>query len=281
MSEKEKTKKEDKKESWVPEQQAESPTPQATPKGENDPWALIKNLDKMIEILKEANKLQKEGNEIQKEKITAIKEATEATNALITTLVGQVRNPSKPVGETIPLPQPPVQPIIGSQGDKPLVNPSLLKSFPADLQDNLEVVEEGDNWRVNITTFLGGNNFGRVSAVALELHGKYVSAGKNSHFLIPKTVKESSTPKEQAKLPEVKTTPTSTTESKQMSNIKMLFPEDLEIMLYFTDEEDYIVVKPRQFLGSDNFAKVASIIREIGGDYISAGKDSHFRVSKK
>ena len=66
-----------------------------------------------------------------------------------------------------------------------------------------------------------------------------------------------------------------------IEDVKMMFPEDLENMLSFEDKEDYIMIKPRQFLGSENFAKIASIIRGIGGDYISAGKESHFRVPKK
>ncbi|MCK4440067.1 hypothetical protein KAU85_03685 [Candidatus Bathyarchaeota archaeon] len=66
-----------------------------------------------------------------------------------------------------------------------------------------------------------------------------------------------------------------------IEDIKMIFPEDLENMLSFEEKEDYIKIKPRQFLGSDNFAKIASAIRGMGGDYVSAGKDSHFRVPKK
>jgi hypothetical protein len=34
-------------------------------------------------------------------------------------------------------------------------------------------------------------------------------------------------------------------------------------------------------LGSENIAKIASAMRGMGGEYISAGKDSHFRVPKK
>jgi len=64
-------------------------------------------------------------------------------------------------------------------------------------------------------------------------------------------------------------------------DIKMLFPEDLESLLSFEEKEDYIIVKPRQFLGSENFAKIASVVRGIGGDYVSAGKASHFRVPRK
>ena len=66
-----------------------------------------------------------------------------------------------------------------------------------------------------------------------------------------------------------------------VEDIKMMFPEDLESLLSFEEKEDYIMIKPRQFLGSENFAKIASVVRGIGGDYVSAGKASHFRVPKK
>jgi hypothetical protein len=66
-----------------------------------------------------------------------------------------------------------------------------------------------------------------------------------------------------------------------IEDIKMMFPEDLEDLLSFEEKEDYIMIKPRQFLGSENFAKIASVVRGIGGDYVSAGKASHFRVPKK
>jgi hypothetical protein len=69
--------------------------------------------------------------------------------------------------------------------------------------------------------------------------------------------------------------------SKAVEDIKMMFPEDLENLLNFEEKEDYIMIKPRQFLGSENFAKIASTVRGIGGEYISAGKASHFRVPKK
>ena len=64
-------------------------------------------------------------------------------------------------------------------------------------------------------------------------------------------------------------------------DIRVLFPKDLEGMLTFEESGEYIVVKPRQFLGSENFSKIASIIREAGGEYISAGKESHFRVPRE
>ena len=71
--------------------------------------------------------------------------------------------------------------------------------------------------------------------------------------------------------------------SKQRSldDIRMSFPEELEARLSFDEKSDYIIIKPKQFLGSENFAKIASAVRGMGGEYISAGKDSHFRVPKK
>lgn len=66
-----------------------------------------------------------------------------------------------------------------------------------------------------------------------------------------------------------------------VDNVRLAFPEDLEAMLSFQEKNDYIMVKPKQFLGSENFAKIASTVRGLGGEYISAGKDSHFRVPKK
>ena len=79
------------------------------------------------------------------------------------------------------------------------------------------------------------------------------------------------------------TTALMTEPSKQRSldDIRMSFPEELEARLSFDEKGDYIIIKPKQFLGSENFAKIASAVRGMGGEYISAGKDSHFRVPKK
>jgi len=70
-------------------------------------------------------------------------------------------------------------------------------------------------------------------------------------------------------------------EGKSLEDIRTSFPEDLDSLLYFEEKPDYIMIKPKQFLGSENFAKIASAVRGMGGEYISQGKDSHFRVPKK
>ncbi|MFX0212354.1 MAG: hypothetical protein ACFFDT_40650 [Candidatus Hodarchaeota archaeon] len=66
-----------------------------------------------------------------------------------------------------------------------------------------------------------------------------------------------------------------------IDDVKMMFPEELKKLLSFEEGEDYIIIRPRQFLGSENFASIASTVRDMGGDYISAGKESHFRVPRK
>jgi hypothetical protein len=71
------------------------------------------------------------------------------------------------------------------------------------------------------------------------------------------------------------------TKTDYIKDLQMQFPEDLETLLSFTEKGDYVILKPLQFLGSENFAKVGSIVRGLGGEYVSAGKDSHFRVRKK
>ncbi len=75
--------------------------------------------------------------------------------------------------------------------------------------------------------------------------------------------------------------PAESSKTRSLTDVKMSFPEDLEARLAFEEKGEYIIIKPKSFLGSDNFAKIALTIRGMGGEYISAGKDSHFRVPKK
>ena len=65
-----------------------------------------------------------------------------------------------------------------------------------------------------------------------------------------------------------------------IEGIPLPFPTDLAEMLDFEETETFIIIKPRGYLGSENFAKIAAIVRDAGGEYISSGKESHFRVSK-
>jgi hypothetical protein len=55
------------------------------------------------------------------------------------------------------------------------------------------------------------------------------------------------------------------------------YREDINIM----EEEDKIIVKLKGYLGREKFAAIATIIKGLGGEYISAGKDSRFIFLKE
>jgi hypothetical protein len=96
---------------------------------------------------------------------------------------------------------------------------------------------------------------------------------------VTRTSTSSSTPTPASSVPLA--APRESSQQRSLDDIRMSFPEELEARLSFEEKGDYIIIKPKQFLGSENFAKIASAVRGMGGEYISAGKDSHFRVPKK
>ncbi len=67
-----------------------------------------------------------------------------------------------------------------------------------------------------------------------------------------------------------------------VDDVQRSFPQDLAGMLYFEMTDEYVLVKPRQYLGSDNFRRIAAIVRnQLNGEYVSAGRDSHFRIPRE
>ena len=48
--------------------------------------------------------------------------------------------------------------------------------------------------------------------------------------------------------------------------------------LTFEEAFGFILVKPRAYLGSERFGKIAALVRDADGEYVSAGKESHFRL---
>ena len=72
------------------------------------------------------------------------------------------------------------------------------------------------------------------------------------------------------------------TKPRTIEEIKQIFPKYLREQLGFSESSNFFVIKPKQYLGSDAFKEIASIVRrDLHGEYVSAGKDSHFRISKK
>jgi hypothetical protein len=81
--------------------------------------------------------------------------------------------------------------------------------------------------------------------------------------------------------PATPTPPSPAAGIRSVAELRTIFPKELEDMLFFEEQGQYIIIKPRRFLGSENFAKIASLIRSAGGEYISAGRDSHFRIHRE
>ena len=85
-----------------------------------------------------------------------------------------------------------------------------------------------------------------------------------------------------AAAPAVSGAPAISSEKKRgINDVKQAFSSELAGMLLFEESGSFVIVKPRRFLGSDNFAKIASVVRELGGEYVSAGRNSHFKIGKK
>jgi hypothetical protein len=62
--------------------------------------------------------------------------------------------------------------------------------------------------------------------------------------------------------------------------IELAFNEDTASRLTFEVKGDYHIIKPKAFLGSDKFHEINKTIRSLGGEYISAGKESHWRIKR-
>ena len=69
--------------------------------------------------------------------------------------------------------------------------------------------------------------------------------------------------------------------SPRMNEIMTAF-ESVKELLVFDDNGSnmVLIVRPAHYLGSDNFGKIAAIVRGLGGNYVSAGKNSHFEIPK-
>jgi len=153
----------------------------------------------------------------------------------------------------------------------------IVKAFEVYTDDiTLDIDSEPMFVKVKPRGFLGTDKFAQLGAVSKRLNGTYVSQGKESHFKIPKIVKKPESKQEvkqeQLQAPKTADPPT------ELESVKMMFPEYLESLLSFTEKEGKLIIKPRQFLGTENFTKIASIVRGIGGTYVSAGKESHFEL---
>lgn len=65
-----------------------------------------------------------------------------------------------------------------------------------------------------------------------------------------------------------------------IESVRLRLAEHVE-ELELNEEAEGVVVRPKGFLGRDKFASIAAIVDEMGGRYISAGKESRFLIPKK
>ncbi len=61
---------------------------------------------------------------------------------------------------------------------------------------------------------------------------------------------------------------------------RAMFPKYLCDKLDFLEKEAFILVKPRHILGCEDFVRVIDFVWRSGGEYVSAGKESHFRIPR-
>lgn len=59
------------------------------------------------------------------------------------------------------------------------------------------------------------------------------------------------------------------------------FPESLLSQVIFEQTDENIIVKPRGYLGPETFKEIAGIVDRLGGDYVSAGRESHFIIPRR
>ena len=65
-----------------------------------------------------------------------------------------------------------------------------------------------------------------------------------------------------------------------VASIENVIPEEIKDSITITENTDRFIIKSKKFLGTENFAKLSSVIRSINGRYISAGKESRFEIMK-
>lgn len=66
-----------------------------------------------------------------------------------------------------------------------------------------------------------------------------------------------------------------------LEDVKIKFPKDLEDLLEFEEYPELFTVRGKRFLDRDNFVKVSDIVKELGGEYVSNGKKSHFKIARQ
>ncbi len=152
-------------------------------------------------------------------------------------------------------------------------NPNPNQTIFTYLERIITVMNEGNKINKSIATSLEKLAFdAKVEKVKKSIENKVAIVEKKVEKKTPEVKKP------EVKKREVKQSPIKkATGSAGIFQTK--FPPELAKLLNFEDDGDYVKIIPKQFL-TDAFPKVAKIVRDLGGEYISCGKDSHFKIKK-
>jgi hypothetical protein len=127
-----------------------------------------------------------------------------------------------------------------------------------------------------------------IATALIELVDIFKTAkGMVTQTIVPKQpVTQTSTPSVPVQTPQIPQSTGDGLTSSRLTEIKEKLKEFLvePNPLLIIDENtsaQFIIVKPNGFLGGGNFPKIAGIIKnDLGGEYVSQGKGSHFKVPK-
>lgn len=65
-----------------------------------------------------------------------------------------------------------------------------------------------------------------------------------------------------------------------VEQVKAKFSADLAEMLTFEDSGDYVILRLKRCVELDVFAKIARIVKDHKGEWVSLGAKSHFKIPK-
>lgn len=107
--------------------------------------------------------------------------------------------------------------------------------------------------------------------------------------LTPKTEKAPATPQPTPAAPsnaspmQLANQATQDRQKRGIDDIRLSFPEEIASKLDFQLREQgkIVMIKPKVFLGPEAFRVTIDTVQSLGGTYVSAGRESHFRVPIK
>jgi len=59
---------------------------------------------------------------------------------------------------------------------------------------------------------------------------------------------------------------------------KLNLPNELKTLLNAETKENMVILKPKRYLGTENFSKIMEALKPYEGKYVSQGKNSHFQI---